>query len=76
MDQALRQRLGRVDQDELGALLSVGVGDERGDADRERVDACFADRGAALLAVDDPAGLVFIRRICGSSGMTSMPDCA
>ena len=60
VDEALGQRLGRVDQDELRALLLVGVGDERGDADRETVDPGVADRGAALLAVDDPAGLVLV----------------
>ena len=60
VDQALRQRLGGVDQDELGPLLLVGVGDEGRDADRETVNPRVADRGAALLAVDNPARLVFI----------------
>ena len=69
VDQPLGQRLGGVDEDELGALVLVGVGDERGDHDGETVDSRVADRGAALLAVDDPAGLVLVRQVTRSTGM-------
>ncbi len=66
VDQALRQRLRRVDEDELRALLHHAVGDECGDTHREAVDICVADRGGALLAVDDPA-LASARPVSDSS---------
>ena len=47
----------------MRALVFVGVGDECGDHDGETVDSGVAYRGAALLAVDDPAGLVFICKV-------------
>src|SRR6266702_3474795 len=63
IDQALGQRLGRVDEDELGSLLLVRSCDERGNADREAFYAGVADGRAALLAIDDPSWLVLLRAV-------------
>ena len=60
VDQSLRKRLGRVDEDELSALLGDLLGDERVDEDRELLDARVSDRGGALLAIDDPAGALLL----------------
>ena len=60
MDESLRQRLGRVDEDELRSLLADVLGDERVDHDRERLDPRVSDRRRPLLAVDDPARLVLV----------------
>ena len=60
MDESLRERLRRVDEDELRALLADVLGDEGVDDDRERLDPRVSDRRRALLAVDDPARLVLV----------------
>ena len=63
VDEALGERFGRVDKDELRALFSDLVGDERVNEDRERFDSGVSDGGGALLAVDDPTGsLLLIER--------------
>jgi hypothetical protein len=45
VDQAGRQRLGVVDEDELGSLLVYLVGDERDDGNGKRVDLRLPQRG-------------------------------
>ena len=60
VDQALGQRLGVVDQDELRALLRLALRDEADGRHRELGKVGVADRGAALLAVDQPGWLLIV----------------
>ena len=55
MDESLGKRLRRVDKDELRPLFGDLLGDEGVDEDRKPLNACVADRGGSLLAVDDPS---------------------
>src|SRR3954470_22106886 len=60
MDQALGQRLRRVNEDELRTLLCDLLRDEGINEDRELVDFGVAYRCGALLPIDDPAGAVLL----------------
>ena len=56
MNEALRQWLAVVDQDELGTLLLLVGGNEGDRCDRELGDVGIANRCNALLAIDPAPG--------------------
>jgi hypothetical protein len=62
VDEALRQGLGRVHEDELLALLLVVVGDKPHDTDRESIYRGVADGGDPLLSVDHPPRPLLLRQ--------------
>src|SRR5688572_29540044 len=65
MNQALRQWLRRVDEDELRALLSNAVGDEGGYANWEPINLRVPYRSGALLPIDDPSRFLMLPRAFG-----------